>query len=175
MSTAIFTNEIYANQLLLTELHLGPHGSDKVLRIARVFMAIQESMRWLRELYQDLRGVPRQPPPQTVALWPRPTGNPLESTERLPELEFFAKVDRADGTPLPHINERNENHATYLARMQIKTSIQTVFVKFATKYHEAAHRLLADRVPPLAPTLRFCSPVVDDRYGVHPRIDGSVC
>ena len=164
MSTAIFTNEIYADKLLSTELRLGPHGSDNVLHVARVFMAIQESMRWLRGLYQDLRGVPHKPPPQTVALWPRPTGDPPESTEQLPNLEFFAKVDRADGTPLPRIDERNENHAMYLARMQIKTSIQTVFVKFATKYHEAAHRLLADQVPPLAPAFHFCAPVVGDMY-----------
>ena len=168
VSTAIFTNEIYADKLLLTELYIGPHGSDNVLRIARVFMAIRESMEKLRELYGNLLDVP--PALQTVALWPRPTGDPPESTGRLPKLKFFAKVNRADGTPLLSIDENNENHAMYLARMQIKTSTQveaftqTVFVKFATKYHEGAHRLLANQVPPLAPALHFCAPVVGGMY-----------
>ena len=64
----------------------------------------------------------------------------------------------------------------YLARMQIKTSTpaeasteakastQDVFVKFAPKYHADAHRLLADQVPPLAPALHFCAPVIGDMY-----------
>ena len=160
----------------MTELLLGPHCSDNVLRIARVFMAIQEAIGQLRGLYGRLPAAP--PAPQTIALWPRPTGDPPESTERLPKLEFFAKVNRADGTPLSSIDEDNENHAMYLARMQIKTSTPAeapteaeastqdvdVFVKFATKYHADAHRLLADHNPPLAPALHFCAPVVGDMY-----------
>ena len=182
LSTAIFTNEMYADELLSIKLHFGPHGSDKVFHVARAFMAIQESMKQLRELYRNLQDAPRSPPPLTVAMWPRPTGNPPESTEQLPKLEFYAKVERASGKPLPCIDEENENHAMYLARMQIKTStqtgasihaeestqaeapIQTVFVKFAIKYNADAHRLLADRVPPLAPVLHFCAPIVGDMY-----------
>ena len=169
MSTAIFTNELYADELLSITLRLGPHGSDNVFRVARVFMAINNSMGKLRDLYNKLLRIPPPPQPQTVALWPDPTADPTKS---IPTLEFFAKVDRANGKPLPRIDEDNERHAMYLARMRINTSTQAeattqnVFVKFAVKYHEAAHRLLADQNPPLAPALHFCARVVGDMYMV---------
>ena len=61
MSTAIFTNftnEIYTDKLLSTELYLGPYGSDRAFLVARVFVAIQGSVAKLRELYGNLQGVP---------------------------------------------------------------------------------------------------------------------
>jgi serine/threonine protein kinase len=86
------------------------------------------------------------------------------------------------------IDEDNEQHAMYLARMQVKTSTQAkgftegeaegstqedaeestheVFVKFAPNYNEAAHRLLASQKPPLAPALHFCARVIGDMYMV---------
>ncbi|KAF9642972.1 hypothetical protein BDM02DRAFT_3264279 [Thelephora ganbajun] len=165
MSTAVFTDAIYANELLSTRLHLGPHSSDNVLHIARVFMAINNSTERLRELYEDLRRVPRSSPPQAKVLRPNPTADPPGLID-LPELEFFCKVDRADGAELPDIDEDNERHAMYLARMQIGTLTRVVFVKFAAKYHEAARRLLADQDPPLAPTLYLCARVIGDMYMV---------
>ncbi|KAF9648791.1 hypothetical protein BDM02DRAFT_3114786 [Thelephora ganbajun] len=165
VSTAVFTNAIYADELLSTKLHLGPHGSDNVLHVARVFMAINRSTERLRKLYENLQRVNRSSPPQAKIMWPNPTADPPGLID-LPELEFFCKVDRADGAELPVIDEDNERHAMYLARMQIGTLTRVVFVKFAAKYHEAAHRLLADQDPPLAPALYFCARVIGDMYMV---------
>ena len=39
-------------------------------------------------------------------------------------------------------------------------------MKFAVKYNEEAHRLLAAQNPPLAPTLYSCARVIDDMYMV---------
>ncbi|KAF9644456.1 hypothetical protein BDM02DRAFT_947327 [Thelephora ganbajun] len=164
VSTAVFTDAMYADKLLLTWLHLGPYASDNVLHVARVFMAINKSMERLRELYKSLQRVPRSSP-RAKALWPNPAVDPSGSIE-LPKLEFFCKVNRADGAELPVIDEENGRHAMYLARMQTGTSTQVVFVKFAVKYREDAHRLLADQVPPLAPALHFCARIVGGVYMV---------
>jgi len=136
------------------------------LRVARVFVAINQAVVRLRELYttpiSDLHSL-------TIALWPKPIADPPQLTENLPELEFFAKANRVDGTELSHIDEDNERHGMYLARMQINQadeSTQKVFVKFTAKYHEDAHRLLARQDPPLAPALHFCPRVIGDVYMV---------
>ncbi|KAF9779327.1 hypothetical protein BJ322DRAFT_1024686 [Thelephora terrestris] len=172
VSAAIFTDKVYAEELLSVTLRLGPHGSANVLRVGRVFMAINQAMERLDGLYVKLQFASHSPPPpQTVALWPRPTVHPSE-TQSIPNLEFFAKVDRATGRPLLEIDEDNEHHAMYLARMQVKTSTQAkgstheVFVKFSPNYNEAAHRLLAGQKPPLAPALHFCARVIGDMYMV---------
>ena len=165
ISTAIFTNAIYADELLSIELHLGTHGPANILHIARVSMAINKTARQLHELY---RGLLVDPLSQTGALWPNPTVDPPQSTERLPELEFFSRVNRADGTEVFLVDENNEGHAIYLARMRTGTSDNrdVVFVKFAVNYHEGAHRLLAEQNPPLAPALYFCARVIGDMYMV---------
>ena len=171
MSTVIFTNKLYANELLSITLRLGPHGPDNVLHVARVFMAIKESVEQLRDLYVDLLATPHPLQPQTMALWPNPTLNPSES-QSIPKLEFFAKASRINGKPLSIIDEGNERHALYLARMELKASAQTeastqeVFVKFAPRYNQDAHRLLASHNPPLAPALHFCARVISDMYMV---------
>jgi len=170
LSTAIFTDKIYADELLSITLRFGSHKSNNVFRVARVFMAIKESMRLLRGLYRGLRPSSHSPQ-QTTALWPAPTVPPSE-LKPIPKLEFFAKVNRANGKQLLRIDEENECHAMYLARMQIGTSTraeastQEVFVKFAPTYNEDAHRLLADHDPPLAPALHFCARVIGDMYMV---------
>ena len=69
-------------------------------------------------------------------------------------------MNRADGTELFIIDEDNGRHAMYLARMDTGDSTEVVLVKFAAKYHEKAHRLLASNN--LAPTLHFCTRVVGD-------------
>jgi len=74
-------------------------------------------------------------------------------------------MDRADGTELSFINEENERHALYLARMP-ENSDEVVLVKFSAKYHEDAHSLLASTDPPLTPALHFCTRVVGDMYMV---------
>ena len=163
ISTAVLTDAIYADELLSVALRLGPHGSDNVLHVARVFMAIHESMVLLRELYRVMRNPPN--PTTTVKTpWPSPTPDPPGSTVLFPSLEYFCKVNRADGTELYIIDEDNERHAMYLARMDTGSSTEVVLVKFTTKYHKKAHRLLAANN--LAPTLHFCTRVIGGMYMV---------
>ena len=77
-------------------------------------------------------------------------------------------MDRSLGTPINRtlVDEDNKRHAIYLARMKTEdgTSTGEVLAKFAAKYNEAAHRLLADNRPPPAPTLHSCTPVVGDTF-----------
>jgi serine/threonine protein kinase len=161
VSAAIFTNAIYADELHSIRLHLGHHGSDCVLHVARVFMAINESAELLRGQYNALLALPHS---LTSPLWPNPT--PANPAESLPELEFFAKVNHGNGAELTTIDPANERHGMYLARTQIKNATQDVLVKFAAKYHEDAHRLLAGKNPPLAPDLYFCNRVIGGMYMV---------
>lgn len=163
VSTAIFTHAVYANELLSITLELGPHGPDNVLYVARMFMAINDSTKQLRLLYKGLV-TPSLSSQQTNALWPNPTADPPNSANRFPTLEYVSKVNRRVGDELPIIDEENERHAMYIARMRTDTSTQDVFVKFATKYNETAHKLLAEQDPPLAPALHFCARVIG---GMH--------
>jgi serine/threonine protein kinase len=128
-------------------------------------MAINKSMGLLRGLYEQLLLPPISQ--QAKALWPNPTldpPNPVSTKQQLPKLNFLSKVNHANGAGLSVIDEENERHGIYLAQMQIKASEQVVFVKFATRYNEEAHRLLANHDPPLAPTLHSCVHVIG---GMH--------
>ena len=169
LSTAIFTDSVYSDELLSIKLYFGSHASDNVLRIARVFMAINKCVDRLRELYGDL-GTSTHPTPPARVLWPNPTTDPPGSTEVTQGLEFFCKVHRFLGTPINRtvIDEENRQHAMYLARVKTEDGASTteVLVKFAVKYNEAAHRLLADHKPPLAPTLHSCTRVIGDMFMV---------
>ena len=72
ISTAVLTDAIYADELLSVALRLGPHGSDNVLHVARVFMAINESMGLLRELYKVMKNPQIQQQPKLCGQAPRP-------------------------------------------------------------------------------------------------------
>jgi len=169
VSTAIFTDSIYADELVSIELHFGSHAPNNVLRVARVFMAINECTERLRRLYRNL-GAGASTTPLGKVLWPSPTVDPTESTEGIPHLEFFSKVDRLRGTPINQttIDEENKRHAIYLARMWTEDGASTVdvLVKFAVKYNATAHRLLASHDPPLAPALYSCKRVIGDMFMV---------
>ena len=108
--------------------------------------------------------------PPAKVLWPSPTPDPPNSAKGIQELEFYSKVDRTLGTPINQttVDEDNKRHATYLARMRIKDSdTSTVtLVKFAVKYNEVAHRLLAEHDPPIAPALYSCTCVIGDMFTV---------
>ena len=153
---------MYADELLSITLHLGPRGPDNVLQVARVFMAIDKSAGRLRELYRALLEDCSLSSQQPKPLWPNPTLDPSTgATTQLPKLEFYSKVNRANGAELPSIDDENERHGMYLAR---NTSNEVVLVKFAAKYNEEAHRLLADQ--DLAPKLYFYARVIGDMHMV---------
>ena len=158
VSTAVFTNAVYADKLLSIDLHLGAHGSDNVLRVARIFHAIKECTTQLREHYEGLEKHPNHP----RIMYPNPTPDPPEA--EIPQLEFSYKLSRVNGAPLSTIEPDDERHALYLAKMP--GIERDVLVKFTAKYNEAAHRLLAKQDPPLAPTLHSCTRVVGDLYMV---------
>ena len=132
-------------------------------------MAIRKCTERLHELYRNLGATTRLIPAAKI-LWPNPTSDPPGSTEGIPELEFFSKVDRSTGAPINQtiLNEENKGHAMYLARMRNEdgTSTKNVFVKFAVKYDAATHRLLANNNPPLAPALYSCTPVLGGMFMV---------
>jgi len=170
IATAIFTDAVYADKLLSLDLRLGFHGPDNVLHVARMFMAINKCTERLRKLYRDLKGLSGTLP---GVLYPNPTADPPESTAKtIPGLEFFCKLDRVTGVPISGVVEAgNKRHAIYLARMASDTPAgdsptRVVLVKFTAKYNEAAHRLLADHKPPLAPALYCYTRVVGDLYMV---------
>ena len=125
-------------------------------------------MDLLSELYRNLLDTHRTRSTLTPVkdMWPNPTAYPPDTTTRFPKLNFLYKMDCADGTELFVVDEDNERHALYLARMPTETSNEVVLVKFSAKYHENAHRLLASADPPLAPALHFCMRVVGDMYMV---------
>ena len=82
-------------------------------------------------------------------------------------------MDHLLGTPIDQaaIDEANKQHAMYLARPRtgaegrIKTK-EKVLVKFAVRYNEGAHRLLANHDPPLAPMLYSCTRVTGNMFMV---------
>jgi serine/threonine protein kinase len=165
VSTAIYTNAVYANKLLSLDLELGLLAPEIVLRVARIFEAIRNCTAELRRLYESIKDLP---PVVPSILYPNPTADPPEA--EIPPLDFFGKVDRVTGTRLETIDKDNEPHAIYLARMSLYPStgeVSTkvvVLVKFALVYNEEAHRLLAQQDPPLAPALYHCVRVIG---GLH--------
>ena len=166
VSTAVFTDAVYADKLLSLDFCLGPHGPDNVLRVARVCMAIKKCMKRLREMYSGLERLPKM---LFGVMYPSPTADPPES--KIPQLKFFCKLDRVDGTPLSEVDEDNARHGIYLARIQSvaskgDASTKIGLVKFTAKYNEVAHRLLAEHDPPLAPILYHCMRVIGGLYTV---------
>ena len=135
-------------------------------------MAINKCAERLRGLYRRL-GDANPTTRSARFMWPNPTADPPQPTKGAQELEFFCKVDRLLGTPINQaaIDEENKRHAMYLARPPTGVEGGTltedkVLVKFAVKYNEDAHRLLADHDPPLAPTLHSCTRVIGDMFMV---------
>jgi len=160
VSTAVFTNAVYANKLLSIELLLGSHPRDEVLRVARIFMAISKCTAGLRTLYMNLETSPTRMP--TVE-FPSPTPDPpYPHPEDFPVLGFFCKLDRVHGTGLVTVDVDNERHGLYLARRPTSTAgnQETVLVKFTPKYNKTAHILLSEHNPPSPPALYWCGPVV---------------
>lgn len=167
VSTAIYTDAIYADKVFSIDLRLGIHGPENVLLVARVFMAIRRCADPLRLHYQGLQTLSGTRP---SVMYPNPIADPPENQAEIPQLEFFAKVDRAKGTQLAIVNEDNKRHAVYLAKRTCPstpgTSKEIILVKFTTSYCEPAHNLLAKQNPPLVPALYSCNHIVGGLYMV---------
>ena len=72
VSTAIFTDSVYANELFSMNLRVGTHVADDVLRVARVFMALGKCIEGLCWGYNDLSQSAKEVLPARVLL-PNPT------------------------------------------------------------------------------------------------------
>ena len=77
------------------------------------------------------------------------TAGPPESTaETIPRLKFLPKSDRVNGTPLAEVDEENNCHGIYPARVPVVSSMAeastVVLFKFTAKHGKGAHRLLAN-------------------------------
>jgi hypothetical protein len=120
-----------------------PYLDENVMRIARVFNATAKAIRNLHMYYDGLELCDTPVPSR---LFPRPTFRPedqpdfqLTFTEKLcPESEIPRLLFGADMT--------EQGEATHLPKK--------VVVKFAERYGEQAHRLLAEHH--LAPGRHFC-------------------
>ena len=64
-------------------------------------------MKGLRDLYKIIIHIP--PPPGNDITLAKPHSQPIQ--DYLLKLEFFAKVDRANGKRLLRVDEENERHA----------------------------------------------------------------
>ena len=76
VSSAVFTDAVYADRLLLLDLRFGPYGPDNVLRVARVFVAVNKCTERLRELYSGLERLPKILP---GVMYSSPITDPPES------------------------------------------------------------------------------------------------
>jgi hypothetical protein len=163
VSTAIFTNHIYANKLLTLELELGAHGRENVYRVARIFAAISKCANGLHDLYTRLANDEDSVTVPGVE-FPSPTPLPPGPCEEIHQLKFICKLDRVYGTRLIKVDKDNERHAIYLAKRDRKSGAgdDTVLVKFTSRYNQVAHRLLFDQELPLAPALYSCTRVIGD-------------
>ena len=146
VSTAIFTDAVYADKLLSLALRLGPHSPDNVLRVARVFMAIDANC--IAASRDATQGHVSKSHCRPAEVRDPITGIPLQ----------VGSCGWHPTSRSQEVNEDNARHGIYLARMSSidptgDTSTKIVLVKFTAKYNEVAHRLLADHDPPLAPIL----------------------
>jgi hypothetical protein len=163
VSAAIYTDAVFADEFLSLSLSLGLLGPENVLRVARIFFAINRCADKLRLRYRSLETLALVDPD---VIFPRPTPDPLDA--EFLDLKFFTKVDRVNGTPIDTvaIPEDDRRHGIYLARAQIGGAPTEVLVKFTPRYNRDAHYLLANHDPPLAPALHFCGRVVGGLYMV---------
>ena len=176
VSSAVFADSIYADELVSVKLCFPPHPSKNVLRLARIFAAINRCAGELRKMYQNLAGNNVATPPSGV-LWPNPTPDPPRPAGDIPELRFFSRLNHSRHKPIQQSNIDGEykQHEMFLAKMRRVGSDDdgdygangdTVLIKFAPEYNERAHRILADEDPPLAPKLFSCTRVIGDRFMV---------
>ena len=116
-----------------------------------------------RSALQSVQTIPTLVNSQFGVVYPTPTADPPDA-ETLPRPEFFAKLDRVEGTKLVEIDEGSERHGVYLARLGSSSTV--VLVKFTPRYNGFAHRLLAAHESPLAPTPHHCLRVIGGLYMV---------
>jgi hypothetical protein len=145
------------SKLLTVDLSLGFHASDNIIRLARVFKALQACRLSLEEYYEQVETLTS---PRLSCLFPSPTL--VDPSKTLPTLTYRQFFSRA-GEPDKFIVDLGNTYTSmYIATLG--DTDHEVIVKFTARYNEAAHRILADAQ--LAPALHFCERVIGNLYMV---------
>lgn len=174
ISTAIFIDGIYTDKLFSEDLYIDAWQYNTVHRVGLVFKAISLAVAELREYYETLVDDPN-PEPITMRLYPTPL--PLDEGHNIPQLNYIGKLSHAGGLLQEDdkkMIKQERPYALYKAKMvQTESNDEVdVVVKFTVRYHEEAHRILAENQ--LAPTLHCCIPLVGDMIMVvMDHIEGS--
>ncbi|KAJ7217404.1 hypothetical protein B0H12DRAFT_340205 [Mycena haematopus] len=163
VSTAVLTDDFYANQIYSENFQDGPTIDDQIVRLAKVVKLVSEALNRLGRYYDELfSGSP--PLSDTNAHLPRPVslqGDPIDT------VNFVSKLSTTTGSAVDYTDnvdrDANRRHAVYLALGTggiVPSGIQVV-VKFSKQYNTTAHHLLSQ--VDLAPHL-FDSRVVLGGY-----------
>lgn len=163
IAAAIYTDGVYVDKLFSEDLILDARQSDQVLRVGRVIKALQLSSGELSSYYRTLVKEVGSRSADTSHLFPDPV--PLDESATVPKLSYLGKLSHS-GDYLDILKagdeEKERPHAIYLAVMASQDAQtaeeQKVVVKFAYRYNETGHRILAKEG--LAPQLHHCIPVI---------------
>ncbi|OSD04890.1 hypothetical protein PYCCODRAFT_1423837 [Trametes coccinea BRFM310] len=181
VSGAIFGDELIAHRLAGVNL-IPEHGKDgrsalddTVHRAARLLCALKRAIDDLDRYYTD-----KILPSVSARMTPQPSTRSRTSSRivrasthstRQPTLQpapsfigphFTKYTNHADEevvlTYLKRlgVDELVHNKTVFLAKAEARSETATVVVKFAYKYCEEAHAMLANASPPMAPKLRYC-------------------
>ena len=165
ISTAIFTDGVYADKLLSEDFYIDARQFEIVMRVGRIFKALVIAIAELREYYETV-ALNLNPWSAIKHLYPDPL--PLQGFD-IPRLNYIGKLTHAgellDAQDTEIVKEERP-YALYRAKMirDEPGDEVDVVVKFTVHYHEKAHRTLAEKE--LAPALHFCIPLVADMYMV---------
>ena len=157
ISVAVCVGPIYMTKLLTLDLSLGFHGSDNIIRPARVFGALSRCRADLKIYYDRVRNLDF---PKLSCLYPNPT--PFDPSKALPQLTYKRFLSRG-GKPTSALVDLGDA-TTVIYTATLGDADEEVIVKFTARYSEVAHRLLA--MAGLAPRLHSCHRIIGDLYMV---------
>ena len=157
ISGAVFADR-FISQHLTDYIYLGgkPHLGSRLYEIAKVLTILRECIIELEHFYVGFPPVPIQSKRQSK---PPLAFSPSVS----PSFPHFRRFTTGDGSYELQYTERLHSDISEkavfkaLIRASGSDTISTVVIKFATRYCQRAHQLLADRL--LAPKLWFCDVV----------------
>ncbi|KZT70536.1 hypothetical protein DAEQUDRAFT_689285 [Daedalea quercina L-15889] len=170
---AVHTDGVHTDWIFSERLRLGFYRNENVLRIARVFKAVQIAVQDLSKFYANIDTKPHVDS-AVSHLFPSPLTVPTYEGS-VPSLTFTHRMGRHSGLLyLYHMPFK----LTKLRRSGLYTAILSkpsgaddapdqeldVVVKFTAEYNAEAHRILADAG--LAPALHACVPVCDRLFMV---------
>ncbi|CDO71504.1 hypothetical protein BN946_scf184910.g3 [Trametes cinnabarina] len=141
-------------QPLTDYIYLGgdPDEEARVEYAAKVFKAVRSALVELTEWYKNLPNPRDDLRLPTKYLFPQPTYANDSTRELLSKFEIIDRFDLSGWSRSARPSFTNFRLRFFRARLDGKE----VLVKFAFRYGEAAHRVLAEHDPPLAPKLYAC-------------------